>query len=173
MTDLRVLKTKNAIENAFYELRKKKKLEDIKVKELCEKAIINKTTFYNYYQDVYELSDELENRVLDEVLQEYKEISKGFTKTEDFIFGLYKVLVNNKNINILFGDRNEIILEKGTKLFLEYFKKKINNDEKKMYVLFFVRGAFYILFNFKYDEKKKFAMLIDIADYISKNKINT
>ena len=59
MPDLRTIKTKKSIENAFLELRQKKNLEDIKVSELCSIALINKTTFYNYYSDIYELSNEL------------------------------------------------------------------------------------------------------------------
>ncbi len=37
----------------------------IDFKEICEIAIINKATFYKYYQDVFDLSDKLENECLD------------------------------------------------------------------------------------------------------------
>lgn len=62
--DLRVEKTENAIKNAFLELRSRKALEKITVKELCEKARINKSTFYAHYQDIYALSDVLEEEVV-------------------------------------------------------------------------------------------------------------
>ena len=57
--DLRIVKTKKAIINAFLSLRAKRPLEKITVKELCEMAIINKSTFYSHYADIYELSDSL------------------------------------------------------------------------------------------------------------------
>ncbi|MCD7842055.1 MAG: hypothetical protein LUG56_06245 [Lachnospiraceae bacterium] len=44
--DIRIKKTKESITNAFLELRSRKPLEKITVKELCEKAMINKSTFY-------------------------------------------------------------------------------------------------------------------------------
>ena len=47
--DLRVLKTKKNIRDAFLELRKNLSLEEIKVNALCEKAMVNKTT---YFQDI-------------------------------------------------------------------------------------------------------------------------
>ncbi len=62
--DLRVEKTENAIKNAFIQLRSKKALEKITVKELCESACIHKSTFYSHYQDIYELSDTMETEVV-------------------------------------------------------------------------------------------------------------
>ncbi len=55
--DLRTEKTENAIKNAFIQLRAKKALEKITIKELCESARIHKSTFYSHYQDIYELSE--------------------------------------------------------------------------------------------------------------------
>lgn len=43
--DLRVAKTKNAIINSFLSIRAKKPLEKITVRELCQMAMINKSTF--------------------------------------------------------------------------------------------------------------------------------
>ena len=45
--DLRVIKTKKNIRDAFLELRKKHTLDEIKVNALCEKAMINKTNMEN------------------------------------------------------------------------------------------------------------------------------
>ena len=47
--DLRIEKTRQSIVNAFIALRSRKPLEKITVKELCEKAQINKSTFYFHY----------------------------------------------------------------------------------------------------------------------------
>ena len=43
--DLRIKKTKRAIRRAFAELIKEKPMEKITVKEIAERAEINKTTF--------------------------------------------------------------------------------------------------------------------------------
>ena len=51
--DLRVEKTRKSIINAFIALRAKKPLEKITIKELCEKAMINKSTFYSHNADIY------------------------------------------------------------------------------------------------------------------------
>ena len=57
--DLRVEKTKGSIVNAFLSLRAKKPLEKITVKELCQLARINKSTFYTHYSDIFALSHAL------------------------------------------------------------------------------------------------------------------
>ena len=67
--DLRITKTKKAIINSFLSIRAKKPLEKISVKELCEMAMINKSTFYSHYGDIYELSDSLENEVVLSVIR--------------------------------------------------------------------------------------------------------
>ena len=51
--DIRIEKTERAIKQAFMELRAQKPLEKIKVKELCDLACINKSTYYAHYQDIY------------------------------------------------------------------------------------------------------------------------
>ena len=38
-------------------------------KELCEKAQINKSTFYSHYKDIYDLSDQLETDVVASVIE--------------------------------------------------------------------------------------------------------
>ena len=62
--DLREKKTVRNISNAFLELRAKKPLEKITVRELSETAEISKATFYLHYKDVYDLSDRLQQDAL-------------------------------------------------------------------------------------------------------------
>ena len=66
--DLRIEKTRQSIVNAFLALRSGKPLEKITVKELCEKAMINKSTFYFHYADIYELSAYLSRDALIQTL---------------------------------------------------------------------------------------------------------
>ncbi len=66
--DHRIEKTKRSIYNAFIEIRSKKPLEKVTVKELCDKAQINKSTFYVYYDDVYDLSDKIENEIMENII---------------------------------------------------------------------------------------------------------
>jgi len=59
--DPRSLQTEELIERTFITLHKEKPLNKITVKELCDKAEINRTTFYKHYLDVYDLYEKIES----------------------------------------------------------------------------------------------------------------
>lgn len=54
-TDLRVIKTRESIEQAFLALLGKKPLNKISIVELAQEARINKGTFYLHFTDIYDL----------------------------------------------------------------------------------------------------------------------
>lgn len=51
------------IRDALVELLETKHLDEITVKELCEKADINRATFYRNYLDIYDLFEKLEEEL--------------------------------------------------------------------------------------------------------------
>ena len=53
-TDLRVLKTKQALRNSFIDLIREKTFESITVNELCDQAMVRRATFYKHYADKYD-----------------------------------------------------------------------------------------------------------------------
>ena len=60
--DLRIIKTKKALYNALINLMKKKTFEEIKVSDICDEALINRSTFYAHFDDKYSLlSNMLDN----------------------------------------------------------------------------------------------------------------
>ena len=70
--------------NAFMEMRAQQPLEEIMVIELCEKADINKSTFYAYFNDVFDLSDQLENEVIQRILASIPSADLIFDSPEEF-----------------------------------------------------------------------------------------
>ena len=83
-TDLRILKTRMAIKNAFLELMDEKAFEKITISDITQKAMINRGTFYSHYKDKPDLVDQIENEILDEV-----SASISFV-TEDTVARAYK-----------------------------------------------------------------------------------
>lgn len=66
-TDIRVVRTQNALLEALEELIKTKKLSCISITELCAKAGINRNTFYYHYNNIYELLDENKQVMINEL----------------------------------------------------------------------------------------------------------
>lgn len=53
--DLRIQKTYLALSGALLEAMGEKPFEDIRVNELCDRAMVRKSTFYKHFGDKYEL----------------------------------------------------------------------------------------------------------------------
>lgn len=73
--DLRVIKTIEGIKTAFEELICEKDYEKITVKELCERARINKKTFYHYYETLDALLTELQAELSEGYIERIKDYS--------------------------------------------------------------------------------------------------
>lgn len=63
-SDIRTKYTQKVIRETFFELLKETPLNKITVKAICEKANINRTTFYRYYKDPFDLMERIEDELL-------------------------------------------------------------------------------------------------------------
>lgn len=68
--DLRVLRTKKSIMDAFIKLLQTKNFEKITVTDIAKVANINRRTFYIHYADIFSLLEEFENNLTDEFQKE-------------------------------------------------------------------------------------------------------
>lgn len=59
--------TRANITQAFWELYLTKPIEKITIREITDRAGYNRATFYLYYRDVYDLFEQLEEGVLDQI----------------------------------------------------------------------------------------------------------
>ncbi|MBO7221480.1 MAG: TetR/AcrR family transcriptional regulator C-terminal domain-containing protein [Clostridia bacterium] len=71
--DLRVQRTKKAILETFFSLLEEKHFSNISVIDICEKALINRGTFYTHFQDKNQL---LEKIVYDMMMNFDDEVDK-------------------------------------------------------------------------------------------------
>lgn len=65
--DRRVIVTKRFLKSSLIELLRYKSIHEITIKEICEKADVNRTTFYNHYSSQFDLYDEVINDVFDNI----------------------------------------------------------------------------------------------------------
>lgn len=68
--DLRVVKTYRVLYDALLELLEDNSFEEIKVSDICKKALINISTFYSHYNDKYELLVDFINVLKEEFVNE-------------------------------------------------------------------------------------------------------
>lgn len=153
--DLREKKTKRSINNAFLQIRSKKPLKKITVKELCELAEISKATFYLHYKDIYDLSDTLQQQVITDIVSHLE-------NPKDIIFNLQKAHIQiiegyyaNQNIvHILFSDSQfsklpECIESEIKKIVFEQFPELKNDAATNIRITYQMMGSFYAFYKYE------------------------
>lgn len=63
-TDLRIIKSKNAIKNAFLDLMEEKGYANITITDIAKKAMINRKTFYIHFETKEALYNSISNELL-------------------------------------------------------------------------------------------------------------
>lgn len=61
--DLRIIKTKASLYRGLMELMKKNTFESIKISDICSTSLINRSTFYDHFNDKFELLQSLINEM--------------------------------------------------------------------------------------------------------------
>ena len=91
--DIRVKKTKRAIQNAFIELLREKPVEKITVKEIAERAEINKTTFYAHYETLDTLTDQMEQQTVQMVTEQMTGAQQLLEQPDAFVREMFASLL--------------------------------------------------------------------------------
>jgi AcrR family transcriptional regulator len=68
--------TKKRIMETYLAIVPCKKWDKITVKEICAGANITRGTFYQYYSDIYDLMEQIENALIDDLTEKYHAIVK-------------------------------------------------------------------------------------------------
>lgn len=118
--DRRAAYSKKMIRESLYELIKTKPLNKITVKEICETADVNRSTFYAYYMDIYDLHQKItkeffekqreiinyavsvlaqKENIADLSIDDFQEICFFYLKTVKANKELYKFIFNQNSTN--------------------------------------------------------------------------
>lgn len=122
--DRRVRRTKRILAQSLMCLMQEKQLKDISVRELADTADVNRGTFYQYYRDVFDMLEKIENEMFEKfeaILEAHLE--EGMIQhTLPFLQDLYAFAEENqdlcrvlmsKNGDISFLQRlNQIVFER-------------------------------------------------------------
>lgn len=118
--------TKLLLKQSLLEFLDKKQLSKITIKELCDKADINRTTYYRYYLDPYDQLEKIEDEIFNDMA--------SFIDTSNINNNLLRL----KSILEYINDRKEefrILLVKGDINFqyklLSFIGKRIFENKNK------------------------------------------
>ena len=121
--------TKKNFSDAFWKLYTKKSIDKITVKNICDLAGYNRSTFYQYFTDVYDLLHQLENRILDEVnefLIHFVDNSKH-QSSQELMMSIFEILSKyNQYTTVLLGPHGDTefthkIIENLKSIWIKYY----------------------------------------------------
>lgn len=134
--DLRVIKTKKSLYEALLELMEEKPFEEIKVSDLCTKAIINRSTFYAHFDDKYTLLADL-IKELKESLKKELEKNTNISNSKEYYMAVIELLLNHmeekKEIYhaIVIQNKHSIAMDMIYDTLNEDITKRIEKDKKE------------------------------------------
>ncbi|MDO4296479.1 MAG: TetR/AcrR family transcriptional regulator [bacterium] len=126
--DRRVRKTRALYRSCLAKLLKEKKIQEISVREISELADLNRGTFYLHYRDVFDLLDQIETELLDDLNETLLKYSPEELKEKpSLVFQeVYTLVLENQDIlEILMGDNGDL---KFITRLKEIVKKKCLDD---------------------------------------------
>lgn len=149
--DNRVRYTRMMIEQSFLELLAEKPAGKVTVTELCQRAQINRATFYKHYLDIADLLEKMEESLFDQIRAVF---DTDNLKIQDFLVKMmYYTRENYARFMALGGDNGDpnlmaktfmVCYEKGYPLMSSNIRT-LSREEKEMLFAFMSHGAGAIL----------------------------
>lgn len=178
--DLRIRKTKANLYKSLLQVMSEKTFEEIKVTDICNISMINRSTFYDHFSDKYELLASLIKDLNEELIAHLK-VEKEFNSLKEYYIELIKTLIEyqNKNINIfsafavLRKNNNSIAYDMLKEAIEQEVTKKlkedyINNSNVPIEIisLFYVNAVIGVTMEIIQDKNKYSEK--DLIDYLEK-----
>lgn len=92
--DRRVKYTRMVLKEALLEILQDKPIECISVKEICDRADINRSTFYVHYGSPMELLDSIKDDMYDEI----KRVKTDYTDMLSFLTGVFDIMYEHRQL---------------------------------------------------------------------------
>lgn len=146
----RVMLTKKLLKNTLTEMLQTENIYKISIRELCERAGINRSTFYKYYGSQFDLLTEMEQDMLQDI---EKSLLKNNTQSPEVLSNTLKYIEDNiKLVRLLFNSNADPEFPK--KLFSlpviqetlkEFLPSGISSHEYEYSSSFLIYGAYQIV----------------------------
>jgi AcrR family transcriptional regulator len=162
--DRRKKYTRMVLKESLMALLKEKPISSLTIKEICELADLNRSTFYAHFSSQYDLLNAIEEEFVEDMVSTLNQYN--FSKEEDALKMTEKILEyiarNSDVCQMLLGENSDIHFQKkGMKITQEYiFKNWITDSqfdrETFEYInIFVVSGSIYAIKNWVENGMKK------------------
>jgi len=131
--DKRVLKTKKNLYDALLHLMGEQAFESIKVSEICERAMTNRSTFYDHFEDKYSLLNDLLFDLKDKLKKELLK-NEQITSSKEYYMECIRLLLahieENKKIYLplMLNNKNGIAMDMVYSTLLEDITERMQRE---------------------------------------------
>lgn len=169
--------SREKIEKVFVQLIQEKEINEISVTDICKIANLNRSTFYANYVDIYDLANQIKEKLEIEVDNLYKEERENNQNSNDFL----KLFKNIKENQIFYRTYFKLNMDKNAKIcqyeYDTHLAKLIYDDiHIEYHIEFFMAGFNAIikkwLFNGCIETPEEMNKII-ISEYKNKASIQT
>lgn len=126
------------IEKIFLQLIQKKNIEEISVSTICEKADLNRSTFYANYIDIYDLAEKIK-KDMEEEFAEFQ-ISMNSKTDETGYLNMFRHIKENQIFFKTYFKLEDISMSKPTEYRVDLAKKYYDNRYIDYHIEFFRAG---------------------------------
>ena len=134
----RVRMTKLLLKNALIDIMKIKSIHLISIKEICEEADVNRSTFYRHYNTQYDLYDE----IIDDISNDIGAIYQDDLTTVEFLTKVLEYIESRRDtFLVILSDNGKVSLGEAFKLFTGRFIDDNNGSELVTYVMEFIAAG--------------------------------
>lgn len=142
--DRRIRKTRAVLKSALLSLMTEKSVKHITVKELCDKADINRGTFYLHYKDVFDMLEQIEDEMF-QSFHEYLNIPENemLSLSKDKLKDIFTFVQENSEFcKVMLSDKGEIGF---TRKLIKFLHDKFtaffeNTSVAELYFSFMIYG---------------------------------
>nr|WP_202080446.1 TetR/AcrR family transcriptional regulator [Caldalkalibacillus salinus] len=124
--DRRKKYTRMVLKDSLMSLLKEKQISSVTVKELCERADINRSTFYSHYSDPYDLLYSIEEEMIEDINETFSQYN--YTKEEEALqmteVMLEYIVANSEKCQILLSEHGDIAFQKRIMKIAQQFLMK-------------------------------------------------
>ena len=180
--DKRILKTKKSLYDGLLEVMKEKTFEDIKISDICDKAMTNRSTFYDHFSDKYELLSSLIKDLKEELNTKLEESKKEYNSPKEYYMTVITLLLSHISSNIdiynsiLKKNNNSIVIDMLYDTLIKNISSELDNIERSTEIPSDIVTKFYVtavtnicLDYIRYPKKYKKDVLINYLDILIPN----
>ena len=130
--------SQNKIEKVFIQLIQRKNISEISISTICEKAGLNRSTFYANYIDLYDLVEKVKEKMADE----FAEFQLSQNSKQDFngYLNLFKYIKENQIFFKTYFKLEAISFTPINHYNIDLAKKYYNNEYIDYHIEFFRAG---------------------------------